>query len=125
MKSMNGRFMKKLKFLKHGLVSEFNSSDKFLNQNLQIPSLYIIEDHKEKFTTSFLPNDRASAMDKFNTEVSSDITTEHDAFNETEKEIDVHLSLSHFEEKCPPGGSDSIKLLLQLLLGLEIGDTEV
>ncbi|KAL3586577.1 hypothetical protein D5086_013444 [Populus alba] len=53
MKSMKGRFLKKLNFipsistLKQGLVSHLNSTESFSYQNLQIPPIYIQEDPKK------------------------------------------------------------------------------
>ncbi|KAL3569283.1 hypothetical protein D5086_029173 [Populus alba] len=53
MKSVKGRFLKKLNFipsistLKQGLVSHLNSSENFSDQNLQIPPVYIQKDHKK------------------------------------------------------------------------------
>ncbi|KAJ9184592.1 hypothetical protein P3X46_004304 [Hevea brasiliensis] len=155
MKSMKGRFLKKLRFiptietLKHGLVSHFNSTDKFSHQNLQIPSVYIQEDHKinnlqeavtgdigvserftelkdeesddlelhfrdkEKITPFTVFNDKVTAaIDNLESPVSSEITMECDEANETEHEkgIEEYPSLSHFEEKCPPEGSESVIL---------------
>jgi glutaredoxin domain-containing cysteine-rich protein 1 len=53
MKSVKGRFLKKLNFipsistLKQGLVSHLNSSENFSDQSLQIPPIYIQKDHKK------------------------------------------------------------------------------
>lgn len=151
MKSMKGRFLKKLRFiptihtLKHGLVSHLNSTDKFSNQILQIPSVYIQEDHKinnlqepvtadiavselkneesdnlelhvhdeEKITPFTVFNDNVpAAIDNLESPVSSEITMEYDTADEAdhEKYTEEYSSLSHFEEKCPPEGSESIVL---------------
>jgi glutaredoxin domain-containing cysteine-rich protein 1 len=147
MKSMKGRFLKKLNFipsistLKQGLVSHLNSTESFSYQNLQIPPIYIQEDHKKdilagsfgvskhkteskdeeldlelnfvdkvNIATSVLSNDRVPAMDSPEAPVSTEITVEQDTENEAEKEIEEHPSLSDFEEKCLPGGSQSVIL---------------
>ncbi|KAF9680787.1 hypothetical protein SADUNF_Sadunf06G0157800 [Salix dunnii] len=53
MKSMKGRFLKKLNFipsigsLKQGLVYHLNSTENLSYQNLQVPPIYIQEDHKK------------------------------------------------------------------------------
>ncbi|WCJ34162.1 Glutaredoxin family protein [Euphorbia peplus] len=74
MKSMKGRFMKKLTFLplKTTLIS---------HHNLVIPSLTTPE------STNTTQNDKTHS-----------------------KEVEETPSLSHFELKCPPGGTDSVIL---------------
>ncbi|XP_050228997.1 uncharacterized protein At5g39865 [Mercurialis annua] len=74
------RFINKLNLFKHGLLSELNSPDTFLNHhNFQIPSLYLQENQQK--------HDKLPAMD--------------DKFD---------VELSQFEEKCPPGGLESVTL---------------
>ncbi|KAG6772386.1 hypothetical protein POTOM_023793 [Populus tomentosa] len=147
MKSMKGRFLKKLNFipsistLKQGLVSHLNSTENFSYQNLQIPPIYIQEDPKKdilagsfgvskhkteskdeeldlelnfvdkvNIATSVVSNDRVPAVDSPEAPVSTEITVEQDTENEAEKEIEEHPSLLDFEEKCLPGGSQSVIL---------------
>lgn len=147
MKSMKGRFLKKLNFipsistLKQGLVSHLNSTESFSYQNLQIPPIYIQEDPKKdilagsfgvskhkteskdeeldlelnfvdkvNIATSVVSNDRVPAVDSPEAPVSTEITVEQDTENEAEKEIEEHPSLLDFEEKCLPGGSQSVIL---------------
>ncbi|KAJ6968321.1 hypothetical protein NC653_036311 [Populus alba x Populus x berolinensis] len=105
MKSVKGRFLKKLNFipsistLKQGLVSHLNSSENFSDQNLQIPPVYIQKDHK-KDSLAICPE----------APVSTDINVEQHTGNEAEKEIEGHPSLSDFEEKSLPGGSQAVIL---------------
>ncbi|XP_011042562.1 PREDICTED: uncharacterized protein At5g39865-like [Populus euphratica] len=143
MKSVKGRFLKKLNFipsistLKQGLVSHMNSSENFSDQSLQIPPIYIQKDHKKdslsgdfgvskqkpesndeeldlginlfdkvNTTPSIVSNDRLSVM----APVATDINVEQYTGSEAEKEIEGHPSLSDFEEKCLPGGSQAVIL---------------
>ncbi|KAJ6864675.1 hypothetical protein NC651_035283 [Populus alba x Populus x berolinensis] len=148
MKSVKGRFLKKLNFipsistLKQGLVSHLNSSENFSDQSLQIQPIYIQKDHKKdslsgnfgvskqkpeskdeeldleinlfdkvNITPSIVSNDRLSVMDSSpEAPVSTDINVEQHTGNEAEKEIEGHPSLSDFEEKCLPGGSQAVIL---------------
>ncbi|KAJ9181276.1 hypothetical protein P3X46_009420 [Hevea brasiliensis] len=151
MKSMKGRFLKKLRLipsihtLKPGLVSHLGSTDKFSNQKVQIPPVYIQEDHKinnlpqaitcnigvsenftelkdeeteselhfcdkEKITPFTVFDDKVHAIDNLESPVSSEITMEYDTANEAEMGAEEYPSLSHFEEKCPPEGSESVIL---------------
>ncbi|CAK7342091.1 unnamed protein product [Dovyalis caffra] len=147
MKSMKGRFLKKLNFipsvstLKQGIVSHLNSTEKLSYQNLQIPPIFIQEDHKKdclagnfgaskhqteskdeeldlelnffdkvNITPCIASNDRVPAMDSPDAPVSKEISMEQDTGHKAEKEIDEHPSLSDFEEKCLPGGSQSVIL---------------
>ncbi|KAG6743957.1 hypothetical protein POTOM_052661 [Populus tomentosa] len=147
MKSVKGRFLKKLNFipsistLKQGLVSHLNSSENLSDQSLQIPPIYIQKDHKKdslsgnfgvskqkpeskdeeldleinlfdkvNITPSIVSNDRLSVMDSPEAPVSTDINVEQHTGNEAEKEIEGHPSLSDFEEKSLPGGSQAVIL---------------
>ncbi|KAJ6743157.1 hypothetical protein OIU85_017157 [Salix viminalis] len=144
---MKGRFVKKLNFipsigsLKPGLVYHLNSTENLSYKNLQVPPIYIQEDHKKgilagnfgvskhkteskdeeldlelnfvdkvNIATSVVPNDRVPAMDSPEAPVSTEITVEQATETEAGKETEEHPSLSDFEEKCLPGGSQSVIL---------------
>ncbi|KAJ6361944.1 hypothetical protein OIU78_002367 [Salix suchowensis] len=110
MKSMKGRFLKKLNCipsigsLKPGLVYHLNSTENLSYKNLQVPPIYIQEDHKKGILAECLPwivlrlqSQRTSPWSK-------------PQKTEAGKETEEHPSLSDFEEKCLPGGSQSVIL---------------
>lgn len=111
---MKGRFLKNLKFipsigtLKQGLVSQLKSTEKFSNNNLQIPAISLHEDNKRD---SLICDDRPPDMDNSEAPVSSEITMEYEtASDQSEKDNEEYPSLSDFEQKHPPGGNDCVIL---------------
>ncbi|XVE96265.1 hypothetical protein REPUB_Repub02eG0206000 [Reevesia pubescens] len=146
MKGMKGRFLKKLKFipttstLKQGLVLHVNPHHTFSNQNCHNLSVYKAQDCKsndfkdqkdEETELEFDVGDQENIAPciefkeivtrEYNSDqlpISSDIIVKDDRIPEVKVDTEESPSLNDFEEKCPPGGEESVIFYTTSLRGI-------
>jgi glutaredoxin domain-containing cysteine-rich protein 1 len=140
MKGMRGKFLRKLKFIpslstfKQGLVLQPDTSEKLYKEQDQKGSTlselvfgssgsprdedmeleYFSVGNKDNFTSSMKSKDKVAAKENPEVIIMDDCCT-HEAKVDSEE---CPISLLDFEEKCPPGGSESIIFYTTSLRGI-------